>query len=146
MMATFKYSIDSEIFANWFKIEDNKVEKNDDGDYILKDDDDTNYYKLDCYTKEDGGGYYYLYWKINDEQSDVDKKISSSKVYKRLTTKWSKLWINTSSAFAMASCGWDEEEIEEEEKVAQIQPVRRKLRITSQMTTDNREKLLQGSK
>jgi len=108
---TFRYTINSVQLATSFKLEDSKVKKDEDDNYILTNDDDMNYYVLDCYTTSDTAGWYDLFWTINNEDSDVDEITKSYKFYKKCSSKQHNLHINSSSAFAMESCDWEVEEI-----------------------------------
>ena len=104
----FKYRLTSDDMANYFDVKDTKVKFNKDTKFWkLIEKYDTNFYTLDCYTESANEVSYNLYWRINDEQSDIDEKFN----YKKYCDGWNKIGnINTSSAFAMCSCGWDIEE------------------------------------
>jgi hypothetical protein len=109
---TFTYHVTSDTMANYFDVFDDKVKENKKTEFWeLIDKDDTNYYLLDCYSEQGHETSYHLYWRINAEQSDIGEAFD----YKPYC-EWTKIsYINTSSGFAMASCGWECEDIEDDE-------------------------------
>lgn len=127
----FNYYVNSQTLRDYFDIDDGTTSINPavPGFSETIDPDVVGYYVLDCYADnvKCGPANYNLHWKVDLDRSELPAKrfdggavFSLIKTLETFATWQVKERINSSSPFAMASCGWtrddDDEEVEDSEE------------------------------
>ena len=111
------YSITSLDLALYFGVDDGLTtyaewNNDDESDVELtwKDDDDRGYYRLEYVGEPETPTTYRLRWRFAAELCDAPERVLTSDLFKHPTETWTTIeGINTSSPFALASCGWEDD-------------------------------------
>jgi hypothetical protein len=98
------FSVDSKDLLRYFEVDDGLTK---DGEW--KDEEECGYYRLEYEGIDvDSPTHYGIRWRFDADICDAPERVLKSKAFLRLSEEWTTIgWINTSSGFALASCGWE---------------------------------------